>query len=242
MQIIPVIDIRNGFAVRAIAGDRGRYQPLKTRLTESVEPAEILKALQREYDCGVGYVADLDGIERSYINRCVLGEMARTGVRLMVDAGVSSPNDAEQILELGASSVIVSSESLSDIDQLPNYLQQCGAASVVFSIDLKHGRLMAAHSQWMNRSPLDLICRVVEHGVRQIIVLDLAVVGTGTGIPTLALCREIKQRWPDLNLVSGGGVNCSACISAATNAGLDGLLIASALHDGRLNVQDIEIV
>ncbi len=242
MQIIPVIDIRNGIAVRAIAGDRGQYQPLKTRLTESFEPAEVLRALQREYGCGVCYVADLDGIERGQTNRCTFAEMVRSGVRMLVDAGISSPEAADDFLELGVSNVIVASETLADIDQLPGYLQRCGAENVVFGIDLKHGYLIAADPKWANRSQLDLIDRVAEHGVRQIIVLDLAAVGKGTGIPTLALCQEIKQRWPDLKLISGGGVHSSACIRGAANAGLDGLLIASALHDGRLNVQDLEIL
>ena len=242
MQILPVIDIRNGIAVRAVAGDRGRYQPLVTCLTESTEPAEVLKSLQDEFGCDLCYVADLDAIEGRNANRCTLAEMVRTGVRLMVDAGVKSVEDAEQLLELGIAQVVVASESLPEIDRLPEFFPEANDhPPIVFSVDLKHGLLRSADPLWTDRDPLDLVSTVVRHGVRQIIVLDLAAVGTGSGIPTLNLCREIKRRWPDLKVISGGGVRSPACLESARQAGLDGLLIASALHDGRLKAEDLYV-
>ena len=67
---------------------------------------------------------------------------------------------------------------------------------------------------------------------------NLAAVGTGSGIPTLELCREVKRIWPNLSVISGGGVRSPKCLLDAERAGIDGLLIASALHDGRiLNVK-----
>jgi phosphoribosylformimino-5-aminoimidazole carboxamide ribotide isomerase len=234
MHIIPVIDIRNGVAVRAVAGDRTRYRPMESRLTTSTEPAEVLKALQGEFGCGVCYVADLDGIEGRTLNRCTLAEMARTGVRLMLDAGIESVEEAEQLLDLGIAQIIVSSESLPEIARLPSFLQVCGAQSIVFSVDLKHGQLMSVDPSITDLGLLELVSEVVRHGITQIIVLDLAAVGTGTGIPTLKLCSEIRQRWPELTVISGGGVTSRNCLESARQAGLDGLLIASALHDGRL--------
>ena len=82
----------------------------------------------------------------------------------------------------------------------------------------------------------------MEAGIEQIIVLDLAAVGTGTGIPTLSLCQQAKSCWPHLRIISGGGVHSRACILKAQAAELDGLLIASALHDGRLTADDIAAI
>jgi phosphoribosylformimino-5-aminoimidazole carboxamide ribotide isomerase len=242
MQIIPVIDIRNGVAVRAVAGDRGRYQPVSSRLTDSIEPAEVLRALRREFLCDVCYVADLDGIERGSPNRCVLAEMARTGVQLIVDAGVVALEDAHELQECGASQIVLASESLPRLDQLRSFAELLGSKSLVFSVDLKHGQLRLADPQYSCTNPEELIARVVEAGIEQIIVLDLAAVGTGTGIPTLSLCQQAKRRWPHLRIISGGGADSRTCILKAQAAGLDGLLIASALHDGRLTTEDIAAV
>ena len=76
-------------------------------------------------------------------------------------------------------------------------------------------------------------------GIRELIVLDLAAVGTGLGIPTLQLCQDIRRLSPDVRIISGGGVDSASCVAGAARAGLDGLLIASALHDGRLTSDDL---
>ena len=248
MQIIPVIDIRNGIAVRAVAGERSQYRPLESRLTVSTEPAEVLKALQREFGFTHCYVADLDAIDRgmscdrpgrpTYTSRCALAEMVRTGTKLILDAGVRSVEDARELLDLGIDQVVFSSESLPDVSSLPALLEGSCSDSFTFSIDLKHGRLIAADGAWCHRDPIELIATVVGAGIQQIMILDLAAVGTGMGIPTLQLCREVKRLWPDLSVISGGGVRSSSCLLDAEHAGIDRLLIASALHDGRiLNVK-----
>ena len=248
MRIIPVIDIRNGIAVRAVAGERNRYRPLVSRLTDSVEPAEVLKALQREFGFSSCYVADLDAIETRFscdgpgrascTSRCTFAEMVRTGMKLILDAGVRSVDDARDLLDLGIDQVVLSSESLPDVSALPALLERPDFDSFTFSIDLKHGRLLAADEALCDVEPIELIATVVGAGFRQIIILDLAAVGTGSGIPTLELCREVKRIWPNLSVISGGGVRSPKCLLDAERAGIDGLLIASALHDGRiLNVK-----
>lgn len=242
MQILPVIDIRNGVAVRAVAGERGHYRPVFSRLTDSIEPAEVLRALRQEFHCDTCYVADLDAIERGHRNRCTLAEMARTGVRLNVDAGVVSLEDAHELQECGASQIVLASESLPRLDQLRSFVELFGSKSLIFSVDLKHGQLRTADTQHSFTNPEELIARIVDAGIEQIIVLDLAAVGTGTGIPTFPLCQQAKRRWPHLQIISGGGVHSRTCLLQAQAAGLDGLLIASALHDGRLTAYDLAAV
>lgn len=242
MEIIPVIDIRNGVAVRAVAGERGRYQPVSSRLTESIEPAEVLRTLRQEFHCETCYVADLDAIERGHRNRCTLAEMVRTGVRLVVDAGVITIADAEELRDVGACQIVLASESLPQLDQLRSFVELFGSKYLIFSVDLKHGQIRSADPQYSSTSPEELIAHVVDAGIKQIIVLDLAAVGTGTGIPTLSLCQQAKRRWPHLQIISGGGVHSRTCLANAQAAGLDGLLIASALHDGRLIPDDVTAV
>jgi len=239
MQIIPVIDIRHGIAVRAIAGDRGRYRAIESLLTSSAEPAAVLKALDKHFQSDVCYVADLDAIERQQLNRCTIAEMVRMGVALIVDAGATTVEQIEALLEIGVRQVVLSSESMRDLRQLEVLVTRIDSASLSFSIDLRHGELLVSDPAWQRNSPLDLGRFVVEQGLRQLIVLDLAAVGTGHGVPTLQFCQDIRRISPDLRIISGGGVDSAACVADAAKAGLDGLLIASALHDGRLTAGDL---
>ena len=135
--------------------------------------------------------------------------------------------------------VVLSSESMHDLTQVEAMIRSFGSASLIFSLDLKHGKLLVDDPAWQGKSPLDLVRFVIERGIRQLIVLDLAAVGTGLGIPTLQLCQDIRRMSPDIRIISGGGVDSAACVADAAQAGLDGLLIASALHDGRLTADDL---
>ena len=239
MQIIPVIDIRNGIAVRAVAGRRSEYRAIESLLTNSAEPAVVLKALHDRFSFEYCYVADLDAIERSQLNRCTIAEMSRTGVSPIVDAGVTTVEQIESLFEIGVQKVVLSSESIDSMSRIAMLTSQFPPESLVFSIDLRQGQLVANDPEWFGRLPIDLVRYVTARGIQELIVLDLAAVGSGNGIPTLPLCQNIKHTSPTIKIISGGGVNSNHCIKAASDAGLDGLLIASALHDGRLSGDDI---
>jgi phosphoribosylformimino-5-aminoimidazole carboxamide ribotide isomerase len=69
--------------------------------------------------------------------------------------------------------------------------------------------------------------------VREVIVLDLARVGSGAG-PDFALVRELCARFPKLELLAGGGVRDVADLRALAEAGAAGALVATALHSGAI--------
>jgi phosphoribosylformimino-5-aminoimidazole carboxamide ribotide isomerase len=234
VDLIPVIDIRNGIAVQAIAGQRSQYRPLHSNLTNSVEPAEVLKALRDHVSPQRCYVADLDAIEARGLNRCTLAEMARAGLPLIVDAGVTSESAITGLMELGAAAVVLSSECLGLSQTLPDLAKHVSASKLIYSIDLKYGRLMIPDGDTIEFIPEAVVTCIRDAGIRSVIVLDLTAVGTGRGIPTLAVCEQIHRLCPDMHIISGGGVFSDACVQSARQACLNGLLIASALHDGRI--------
>jgi phosphoribosylformimino-5-aminoimidazole carboxamide ribotide isomerase len=72
------------------------------------------------------------------------------------------------------------------------------------------------------------------------IVLDLAQVGVGAGVATGNLCRQLRQRFAGLRLITGGGVRHEEDLTELAALGIDGVLVASALHDGRLMRNDLQ--
>lgn len=237
LPLIPVIDIRHGIAVHAIAGDRSNYRPLRSSIVSGVEPARILLQLAEQLpSLKTCYVADLDAIEGRDVNRCVMAEMVRVGVSLLVDAGSDAPDHVESLLDLGVETVVISSESCSDLEHLALLVRQFGSSQICASIDLKAGMLVTKDPRWRNRSSLDFAGHVVESGFTQAIVLDLIAVGTSCGIPTLSVCKTISNRFQDLDVITGGGVRSWDCFVDAERAGVRGVLVGSALHDGRLAV------
>jgi phosphoribosylformimino-5-aminoimidazole carboxamide ribotide isomerase len=56
------------------------------------------------------------------------------------------------------------------------------------------------------------------------------------------LCRELRGVYPQLELLTGGGVRNVGDLRQLVASGCDAVLVASALHDGRLSAADLAAV
>jgi phosphoribosylformimino-5-aminoimidazole carboxamide ribotide isomerase len=92
---------------------------------------------------------------------------------------------------------------------------------------------------WETDDPLELAARVVECGAQSLIVLDLAGVGERGGVPTRDLCRRLREEFPKVELVTGGGVRDARDLAELAESGMDGVLLATALHDGSLSAAEL---
>lgn len=232
MQVWPVLDLLGGVVVRGVAGRRETYRPIQSRLCDSADPLEIAEALRRSFGLNHLYVADLDGIVHGQGHLDVWRKLVEAGFELMLDAGTSSLARVESVLRSGARRAIVGLESCPSPVELSAIVRDVGTERVVFSLDLKEGRPLANVS-WPHL-PSDIAEAALAAGVRAVIVLDLSGVGTGHGVRTLELCREFVSRHPGVEWVTGGGVNGPQDLAALAEAGVNGALVASALHDGRI--------
>jgi phosphoribosylformimino-5-aminoimidazole carboxamide ribotide isomerase len=80
--------------------------------------------------------------------------------------------------------------------------------------------------------------RAAQAGVGAVIVIDLARVGMGTGLD-LALIGRVRDAVPGVTVLAGGGVRGPDDLAQLADAGCDGALVATALHDGRLGADDV---
>src|SRR5262249_27753155 len=106
---------------------------------------------------------------------------------------------------------------------------------------LRAGRpVCAPDADWDNANPLGIAERVFQLELRRIVLLDLARVGMGEGLGTLSLLVEILRATPSAELTVGGGVSGPADLEQAARAGASAVLLASALHDGRIGRAELE--
>jgi len=231
-SILPVLDVKGGQVVRGIAGRRDEYRPIVSRLTDSAEPGGVLLALAQSFGFSRFYIADLDAICERQSRLGDLTLIQAHGFELDIDIGIQSRADVERLLAIPGVRPIIGLESIGSRDQFAAVLSGVDHNRIVFSLDLMNGRPIAT-PDWPT-SPIEVASIVVEAGIRSLIVLDLAAVGTGEGCAALPLCRAIRSRWPALELATGGGVRGEQDILDAVAAGADRVLIASALHDGRI--------
>ncbi len=238
MQIIPVLDLLNQTVVRGVAGQRDAYQPIQSRLTQSSQPLDIACALRDEFHFTEFYVADLDAILQGQLNRPLYDSLLEAGFTFLLDCGLRSASDCEPLHGLAGITIVAGLETLTAPEELGKLVQQWGAPRTVFSLDLKQGMPLVS-SSWGNEFALiDDAVKIAElgiqQGIQQMILLDLAQVGTGEGTGTEALCSTLRNRHPDLKLITGGGIQNRDDLITQANIGADGVLVASALHDGRI--------
>jgi phosphoribosylformimino-5-aminoimidazole carboxamide ribotide isomerase len=232
--ILPVLDLLHGQIVRGIAGRRAEYRPIQSKLTASAEPLAVANAMRDHFGFTEFYLADLDAIQFGRPNRSIYDNLQADGFHLWIDAGLRGAGDA--VLEmLEGTSIIVGLESVDGPEALQRIVGRIGGQALVFSVDLKEGKPLGPIDRWPSADPwLIAIHAVEELGVRRVIVLDLAKVGVGEGVGTEALCARLKQAYPEVQLTAGGGVRGIDDVNRLVNLGVDRVLVASALHDGRI--------
>jgi phosphoribosylformimino-5-aminoimidazole carboxamide ribotide isomerase len=235
MRVIPVIDLKGGVAVHAVRGERERYRAVRGVL--GGDPLALARAFRSELGLDELYIADLDAIGGDGGHNSTIGALARE-TRVMVDAGVSEPERARALLDLGAHRVIVGTETLTGPDALGRLLAELPDGAVVLSVDLRDGRALSPHPQLAGVPALDAVARLRRAALREAIVLDLARVGSGAG-PDSALIAEIHAAFPDLELLAGGGVRDIEDLRALHAAGAAGALVATALHSGLIGAREL---
>lgn len=242
MRVVPVIDLLHGQVVRGVAGNRAEYQPVVSNLAAEATPAAVAAAF-----AGLGfreaYVADLDAIAGRPANRAAYQAIREAGLAwLAIDAGVASLDHATALLNdepAEATSVVCGLESVASPQRLGELLAMLGPRRLIFSLDLKAGQPLTTSAAWSAMTPLEIAHAALSLGVRRLIVLDLADVGTASGTRTQQLIREILAAQADAEVWAGGGVRNRDDLLALERCGVAAALVASALHDGRLTPADL---
>ena len=225
VRLIPVLDVLHGVVVRGVGGRRGEYRPIVSRLTASTDPVEVARSLVAAFHPAELYLADLDGIAGAPPAVGVYRAIRELGVRLWVDAGVRDGAGARAIAAAGCD-VVAGLETVPGPEALREIVAAVRADRVVFSLDLRDGVPLR---DWPNPAPT-----AIASGITRLIVLDLARVGGGSGTGTDELCRQLASNDPHVEVIAGGGVAGPADVDRLAAYGVRGVLVASALHDGRI--------
>jgi phosphoribosylformimino-5-aminoimidazole carboxamide ribotide isomerase len=238
LKIIPVIDILNGTAVHAIRGERKKYQPLRSVLCSSADPLDIASTFESLGFKSL-YLADLDAILGKPANFSLFQRIvAKTGLELMVDAGIADVTKAKRVLETGVTKIIIGSETLGSLDFLNQTIKAFGEDKVVVSIDLKEGMVLSRSEVVKSMDALSFAKKLVKTGIFQVILLDLDRVGTEYGINS-AVLEDILEK-TSLEVFVGGGIKGILELEELRKLGVSGALIATILHNGKLKIDELK--
>jgi phosphoribosylformimino-5-aminoimidazole carboxamide ribotide isomerase len=237
MRIVGVLDLMGGVVVRGVGGRRETYRPVVSALCpSSPEPLAVAGALRQAFGVDELYLADLDAIAGAAPAWAVYERLRRAGFRLWVDAGVREEQQGLALAEAGVETVVAGLETVAGPEMLAALAEKLGRR-LVFSLDLRGGMPLR---QWGSSDAWDVAGEAIRQGVCRLLVLDLARVGEGQGTGTEDLCARLVEAHPDVEVAAGGGVRGRADLRRLRDAGVAAVLVASALHDGKLTRADLD--
>lgn len=222
MEIIPVIDVMGGKVVHAQGGHRAHYPLLESILTSSDDPIEVIMDMVAYHPFSIIYIADLDAILDGKIDHTLYSKIsqAHPDITFWLDAGVRTEISWQKISNYSNISVVIGSETLVDISWINS--SEVREKSIL-SLDFKQGdflgdtQLLAQPDSWPKR----------------VIAMNLDCIGSPSG-PDLTLLAELKRN-SNSEIIAAGGVRTEQDLIILQQQGVERVLIASALHDGRIN-------
>lgn len=223
LEVIPVLDLMGGQVVHARRGERDAYRPIQSSLVAGSDPLAIVAALLGLAPFRTLYIADLDAIRRRGSHDAVIDGLraAFRDLEIWVDRGETDVLALRRRGERAAGVSVIGSESFSDIFALKRAL---AAGPSVLSLD---------HDASGRMGPIE-IHESPKLWPDRVIVMTLARVGAGAG-PDIERLTDVLERAEGRRVYAAGGVRDPSDLDALTGLGVAGVLVASALHDGRLD-------
>jgi len=212
MELILAMDLKKNLVVHGKSGHRESYKPLDWGCSPTAEPIGFVKAIAPRNI----YIADLDRIEGTGAHDRIIADCARQVSTCYVDRGCRSPHDLLSGYHIRN---IIGTETGGE-----DLLHYCGG---FLSLDIKNGCVIPSGAK-----PLDVLRQANGWKFEGCILLNIGAVGTESGLNkgTLDTMRAAYHR----KLFWGGGVASVADLEALRDAGFDGVIIATALHHGKI--------
>lgn len=225
MQIIPVIDLKNGIVVHARAGLRQQYQPVQSVLCHSTQPEDMVRGFLKLFPFKTIYVADLDKLSGEGDHSTALLELVKqfTDIQFWIDQGCLVDPDQYPSNWIP----VIGTESIAQ-DQQPDGISL--SSRIVLSLDF-NDEIIGNNT----------IARYPEHWPDHVIVMTLNRVGTNSGPDWQRLKTVLKQSIHS-HITAAGGIRNQRDLLTLSRIGVKNALIATALHSGHISSDHIHLL
>ncbi|MCF4152499.1 imidazole glycerol phosphate synthase subunit HisF [Dethiosulfovibrio sp. F2B] len=234
-RIIPCLDVKNGRVVKGI-----NFVNLK----DAGDPAELAGLYSSE---GADELVLLD-ISASEERRTTMAEWVkavadRLTIPFTVGGGISSTEQAREIIALGADKISLNTAAVKD----PSLIERCsrllGSQAVVVAVDVKRENdrwavYIQGGAKKTDLDGLEWVEKVQKLGCGEILLTSMDGDGTEAGYD-LELLRRVSLE-TTVPVIASGGAGKEEHILQAFRAGADAALAASIFHYGKLRIGQVK--
>jgi phosphoribosylformimino-5-aminoimidazole carboxamide ribotide isomerase len=230
MQLYPAIDIKGGKCVRL---SQGRFDDVKVYYEDPAYVAAHWAGLGATYL----HVVDLDGaVKGSSVNREAIRNIGRSiDIPFEAGGGIRTLTDIEELLELGASRVIIGTKAVEDPDFVFKAVEIYGADHIVLGLDARDGKV--AVKGWLEdsaRTAEEFCLDMKKAGIKTVIYTDISRDGMLCG-PNITSTKKLSEA-TGMEIIASGGISRMEDLAELKNAGIPGAILGKALYEGRIDL------
>lgn len=234
MTIIPAIDIIDGKCVRLTQGDYAQKK------VYNENPLEVAQAFA---DAGLQrlHLVDLDGAKAGTVQNWKVMETIASKTNLIIDfgGGIKTVNDLDIVFNSGAALATIGSMAVKNENVFVEWIKKYGADKFLLGADVKDEKI--AVSGWLETTDIDVydfVQKYILHGVQQIFCTDVSKDGKLEG-PSIALYKNIIQKFPSLDFIASGGVSSMNDLFELKEIGCSAVIIGKAIYEEKISLEEI---
>jgi len=239
MIIFPAIDLRNGKCVRLL---QGRADQEKIYFED---PQAVAEQWQAEGAPWI-HLVDLDGAMSSGTDNRGIAKKIFQKLKIPVQfgGGIRKMSDLQELLEAGASRVILGTAAVEDEDFLSKALTLF-SEKVVVGLDARDGLIATKGWKQVERlEVLEFAAGLSRRGVRWIVYTDISRDGTLNG-PNVEATQRLAEK-SGLRVIASGGISSLddlRRLKPLEASGVEGVIIGKALYEKRFSLREaLEVV
>lgn len=237
-MIFPAIDLMDGGCVRLVKGD------FDQRTNYNLSPLEQARSFA---DDGAEWIhiVDLDGAknESAQQSDLIINIAQNVSAKMQTGGGIRNEEQIKRLLDGGIARIVIGSLAANKPRTVKGWMEKFGADKFCLAFDVNvddEGTPRPAVSGWQEDSHLTLwetLEPYLENPPGAILVTDISKDGVLAGT-NIELYRDIITRYPELNLITSGGVGSLDDVKALKQLDPYGIIIGKAIYEGRLTLKE----
>ena len=236
MQLIPAIDLRNGFCVRLLQGEFDK------ETVYSNDPAAMAVTFE-EAGAKRLHLVDLDGAfqgEGANISS-IRSILKNVSIPVQIGGGLRTEEDIDRMLALGVSAVIVGTMAVKHPDVLEKLLKKYTDEQIILGIDARNRKVSI--EGWKESTEIQDVkfaLRWKNYGIKRVVFTDISRDGMLSG-PNLAALREMAEH-TGLKIVASGGISSMDDLEQLKTLepnGVDQAISGKAIYEGKIDLKRV---
>ena len=234
MRFISKLEIKNGYLVkgRQLEGNRKIGNPLDYAI--------------KYYNSGVDEIFFFDIVASLYnsqiINQIVKHVCSKIFIPFAVGGGVRNLDDCKKLFESGADKIHLNSVLFEDLKLIDEFSKVYGSQSISIEVQTKKIKneyycFFDRGREFSNITLSSWLKKLKDFEWGEIIITDIDRDGMNNGA-NMELIKIFRSFFEDRHIIYSGGFNPKIDNYEKLDLYLDGLLVASALHNGLVNVKN----